>query len=703
MSLLLLDVQDLFYKLIWVGPVESFGFRTTVTGLQRSSALVPLDPNFNGTGSTTEIDAHASSWPHFLSTCEALTAFDNNDGFFAIASGSNCTIGHDSARRTVDQMVLSSAVRLDSLVWTACKLLFQSQQPFICRTPIVTKFLHRYMLNQPSVDISSLATPNSTAEAELLAFLDMVSKSYPLHKMVCVEGFEWANRALGMYTATIHGCASPNLLRSEFGVSNPIFHQLHRQRVWLTADVFHWFGLRFGIRQNNRNSYSMQRDDVTGGERIRAVAHTTANFTCFGPLYSLMIVLDILLFLANLRSSWEFIERVLIPRSNELVRRHRRQHREPLKIMPRGGSRMTRNRRRFAHAALRCTLAAQPSVFRPSVKLSPWSSNCSITLIQPSWVPVEHLDEHELKSMLPSTIYRSWPVTVAVVVSQLLSWLIIMPNSVVWVWGLSTTTKIQAFLSSLRIWILLAVACNVVWDCVVVVSEELAFHIAAHTFVTPLEIFVVGSVMAAWKRLDIFLMCERKWAIENQRVNDVTAFAGGFIAHANTYQPSVEVLFSTPVEILAILYGPLFQMLGASLLTIAAYLAVKGYVLHRLRPRVSTETLLASLENPKIPDQQRQEANAMNNKMLKALTTYKRLPMEQEANCPIRAKSLVRMHLEMEHTHESQRYIRPFCYLECGVLPRETRFTTRVGFTNFLPPKYEKKARIMQTKAWKAE
>lgn len=672
----LLDVQDLLYKILWVGPIESFAFRTQVMGVLRESVLVPSDPSFNVPGSI-DVDQHASSWPHYLSSCSNLTAFDSGGGFFAIAMGSNCTIGQGGARRTVEHMIMSSSVRLDSIVWTACKLLFQWQQPFICRSPIVNKYLHRYVLPDMAVNISSLAEPGSDAEKEVLAFLDMVSKSYPLHKMVCVEAFEWTNQSLGTFRTSLHGCASPNLMRSEFlGISNPVVHELLQDRVWLTTDVFHWFGLRFGIRQNAHNKYVVEK---TADDRFQAAAHTSPNFTCFGPLYSVMLALDILLLIMNMCSYWEFIERVLFPRSCELVRRHRRLLREALKIKPRT------TRRRFALPDL-VRKPAEKSVFRPSVKLSP-RSNLTMTLNQPSWIPVEHLDIEELRCILPCSLQRSWPGIFAVIVSQVLSWMIIMPNSVVWVWGLSVTTKFQAFLTSLRVWLLLVVTCNFLWDCVVKVNEEWAYAVTSRTFITPFEIVVVGVAMAAWKILDIFLICERKWTIEDQRVNDGTAFAGGYVAHGNTYQPSVEVLFSTPTDIIVILYGPLMQILGGSILCLSVYLAFKSVVLNVLSQR---RTALV-----RVP--------TMRQLPWSSGKTYARMPMEEEANCPIRAKSLVRLHLEMEHTFQAQQYIRPFCYLECGILPRQTRFTTRIGFPNFFPPKYEKRTRILQAKQWKLE
>ncbi|TYZ68916.1 hypothetical protein PybrP1_012254 [[Pythium] brassicae (nom. inval.)] len=672
LGFVLLDIQDLLYKIMWVGPYETFAFKTEVTGVLRDSVLVPFASE---TGSVGERDDehHVSSWPHFLSSCVNLAAFDAGGGFFAIAEGQNCTVSSGNSTKTLEHVILASSVRLDSIVWTACKLLFQSQQPFICRSPIVGKYLRRYVLPDISVNISSLAKPDSDAEKELLAFLDMVSRSHSLSKMVCVEAFEWANRSTGVFKPTLLGCASPNIWRSEFvGLLNPALSEFHRGRAWLTSDVFHWFGLRFAIRQNARSAYWVE---PTEDGSLRATGRTTPNFSCYGPLYSLMILLDFLLLAANVCSYWQFAERVLLPRSNELVRRHRRQLRDTVKILPRA------TRRRFAQVDL-IKKPAKRNIFRSTVKLSAKSS-MTATLVQPSWVPVEHLDVKELRRILPCSLQRSWPGIFAVIVSQLLSWMIIMPNSVVWVWGLSLFTKVQAFLTSLRVWMLLVVTFNFLWDCFVKVSEEYAYYVTSRTFITPLEIIVVGGAVAAWKRLDIFLMCERKWQIENQRVNDSGAFKGGYIAHGNTYQPSVELLVSTPSKIVAILFGPLTRIIGMSILLLIGYAALKGIALQYFGKPKAAELLLAGSDPSK--------------------NSYKRLPMEEETNCPIRAKSLVRQEMMMEHTFLAQQFIRPCCYLECGLLPLQTRFTTRVGFTNFLPLKYQKRARILQAKEWKLE
>lgn len=65
----------------------------------------------------------------------------------------------------------------------------------------------------------------------------MVSRSYPLSKMVCVEGFIWSNRTLGRYKTSIYGCARPNTLRSEFvGLRNLKLREMLQQSVWLSGN-----------------------------------------------------------------------------------------------------------------------------------------------------------------------------------------------------------------------------------------------------------------------------------------------------------------------------------------------------------------------------------------------------------------------------------------------------------------------------------
>ncbi|KAF1319603.1 hypothetical protein FI667_g13026, partial [Globisporangium splendens] len=181
-----LAVQDIMYKTQYIGPDQTFSFRTATFGVLRDSPMVTSE-------STHENDeVSLSSWPHFLSTCNNLTAFDSGGGFVVIALGTTCTLGQGAARVTVSNFIMASAIRLDSIVWACCKLLFPSQQPSICQDHITAEFLDRYMLSDITVSISDLAQEGSDAETELI---------------------EFPNMTLSDYVTSIYGCASPNLFR----------------------------------------------------------------------------------------------------------------------------------------------------------------------------------------------------------------------------------------------------------------------------------------------------------------------------------------------------------------------------------------------------------------------------------------------------------------------------------------------------------
>lgn len=159
-------------------------------GVLRDDELVPQNPNYKQPQPGDTID---SGWPSFLATCESLRAFDGGGGFFVNALGANCSLGKGQAQRVEPSIILSTGVRLDSIVWTSCKLLFKHRQPPICLAPIVTNFLARYVLDDMDIPLEELATPSSDAEKELLALLEMVSQSHPDYKIVCAEGLVWTD------------------------------------------------------------------------------------------------------------------------------------------------------------------------------------------------------------------------------------------------------------------------------------------------------------------------------------------------------------------------------------------------------------------------------------------------------------------------------------------------------------------------------
>lgn len=78
-----------------------------------------------------------------------------------IALGFNCTFEHEAVERSYESIVIASTVRLDSIVWSCCKLLYPSQQPSIYQDHIATDFLNRYLFNDIAVRTSDLALEGS--------------------------------------------------------------------------------------------------------------------------------------------------------------------------------------------------------------------------------------------------------------------------------------------------------------------------------------------------------------------------------------------------------------------------------------------------------------------------------------------------------------------------------------------------------------
>ncbi|DBA03694.1 TPA: hypothetical protein N0F65_004111 [Lagenidium giganteum] len=653
-----LDLQGLIYKLSVLGPHEKAFFRTKVFGVVCDEPLAPLDPLFNSTRPNDDLD---SSWPHWLSSCQQLHAADAGGGFFVIAAGKNCTIGNGSARRTEPHVVLTSSVRLDSIVWTSCRLLFQGRQPSICRDAIVKNFLDRYMLDTPSIPVSQLAPPGSEAEEELLGFLDMVSSSYPHHKMVCVEGFVWPDQAVGTYMASFLGCASPNLFQTAVvGLLNPKLVELHRRRLWLTADVFEVFGLQFRIRQNNLNHYEISR---TSEDELLITSFIQPNFSCFGGLYIVMITLDVMLLTEYVRASWEVVHFVLVPQTLELQQRMKDD------TCMSESSHLQKPMLRSHNQGRPSTSPCQST---PRKKQIPRILTKSVVVLESSLTLTA---DEDLNSPVPCSLYRSGPVMLAVLATQLISWLVVMPNSVVWVWGDSTSTKIQAYLCSLRVWVLTLITCNLVWSVVVRISERGAYFITSRTYITTVEIIVIAAIVAALERQDVFTMCEHKWQREHKRHNDATAFQGNYVAHANTFQPLLDELHSTPLAVLWIVYGPLCKIVGKGILAIAGFLSLKGVALWYF---TAQEVPLESRRGPTLGPRRARHFHLHG----REYDPYARLPLEVLLDLPMRASCLVRDQMSMEVLKKGERTIRPSCFLNFGVLPRDGFVQPRAGFAS---------------------
>ncbi|TYZ58818.1 hypothetical protein PybrP1_002756 [[Pythium] brassicae (nom. inval.)] len=206
-----LDVRDLVCKLVWLGPPDNFAFDA------RSSSAIDAEPlalALNVSSSLVAGDAYpkgiaAAPWYSFYANCEQLHA---GDKVFDTFVGTNCRLGTFGSLFTAPALVFSASVRVDSVAWASCKMLFLHRRPPLCQEPIVANFSRRYHLQDLDVRLDEVVSINSDAEFELLRMLDMLSRAQPLSKVVCTEGFQYGGP--GQYSPSLFTCASPNYFES---------------------------------------------------------------------------------------------------------------------------------------------------------------------------------------------------------------------------------------------------------------------------------------------------------------------------------------------------------------------------------------------------------------------------------------------------------------------------------------------------------
>lgn len=648
--LLALDVRDLVYKIAWIGSADSYSFRSGVVNVLHATPLVStVSPQRRALDAGEHV---ASGWSSFLSQCESLRALTVEDGpLFLSALGTNCRlrVGHN-ATRVIPQLVMTSSLRADAPTWACCLLLHVSRRPSICQDHITTHFNARYAFSAVTIFNVDIAPIGSDDEAEILRFLDLMSTSIPLHRVVCVEAFELAPETTsGTFTTSLYGCASPNVYQSAFvGLRMPQFHRLLWGKAWLTNDELAVLGQRFGIRQNVKSWYvvahSAERDALT----VTSVQHT--NFSSYGSLYTLMVLLDVWLVFAHCLSAFELLKWMLFPTYRDLQ----------LWI------------RAFESSSGR---SPTPVVPVPHAPPPPQSLARADALV---------FHEERFYAFFSASYYKTSTYVWLTRLTRVISWVIILPNSVVWTWSNESNEKVQAYLSSIRCWVLIASALHALWRSVVRANEALAYAFVRRTFITYAEIIVIGGLASVALRDQIFLMCEQKWNVENQRVNDVTSFLGNYVAHGNTFQRENEYRTSTPIAILRILYGPLVHIILLSLALIFGWLLLKyafytALARRRANERRRKSAIIASAtevlefiteqhgvhEQPSaspVPPRGDEDLDMAANE------PYARLPLEDALDIPIRAKSLIRNGLNMEIVRDGKRYVRPSCYLDYGIM-----------------------------------
>ncbi|TYZ63996.1 hypothetical protein PybrP1_004231 [[Pythium] brassicae (nom. inval.)] len=600
-----LDIRDVVYKVAWIGPTDTYSFITGSTGVLHAA---PLISTVTIEGRALDAGEHvASGWSSFLSRCEELHAISTKGGsFFLSAVGRNCSVRvAGNKTRVIPQLVMTSSIRADAPVWASCLFLHFARRPPMCQDHIATHFNQRYGFWGTKIYNNDVAPIGSDAEAEILHFLDLLSTSVPLHRVVCVEALELAEGATGTFTADLFGCASPNLFRSEFiGLEARQYTRLLHGKAWLTIDRISLMGLEFKAQ---------------------------SNFSSYGTLYALMVAIDLWLLQTHCRSAFEIIKWMFFPkyRALQLWARQFETSLDSRMIVP---EHLVQQQQQQQHQQ------QQRKKHRGREERHGGSGNGNRGSCGAETNPIEFREER-FYAFFSASYYKSPSYVWLVRLTRVISWAIIQPNSVVWTWSDSQNEKMQAFLSSIKVWVLISGAIQALWHLAVRTSEARAYRFVRGTYITSLEIIVIGALAAAALQDDIFLLCEKKWAIENQRVNDVVSFRGGYVAHANTFQRENDYRTTTPTEIFRIMYAPLVNIVLLSIVLAAVWLLVSDH------------------------------------------EPYARLPLEDALNIPIRAHSLVRNGLSMEIVRDGKRYIRPSCYLDYGIMLKHGAARTQTDFT----------------------
>lgn len=669
MGMSFLDLRDLWYKITWVGPYDSFAFNAGSRGTLLPAPL-PMDmtvpPSLNQSEWT-------SGWPSYLSRCETLTPFCSpGSTFFLNAMGTNCQVGVLNETKVLPRLVMTSNVRSDSMTWGACQLLFDHRKPGICQQHIVSKFLERYHMRAEPVPREWIAQEGSAAEAELLRFLELIAMSHPKWKLICTGGFDYTEP--GRYYPKIFGCASPNLFRAEYvGVYAKEIYRLQFDKAWLTAiEVVSFVGIQYNIRQNTINYFDMEEETVTsptdGSTSVAiSVTETTANnFVSRGLLYVLMIIIDILLLLSQMYTGLELMTEWIIP---VMRKQDEKQFEEEMQE--------------------RLGADAPPPLINPEdVSFS----------------------KEEYTSALSTSLYRNNIIVLLTVISQLISWGIIIPNSVIWTWSLSNSAKLQAFLGSLRLWTLILIGANALWDVVVFFFERPAYYFARATYVTSFEVMAIGAICAYSKSADVMAISEIKFDIEHQRVNDVFSFAG-FVAHGNTFNEDLDYSPNSRAHLLSVMYMPLIAIVCWSIFGVFLWLLVKLVIYWILALPVVAGWIYNVKKSMgvgvrSVPGmlQQLNRRKLMNSAHIQdpAESLYKRVELEHMLNIPMRARSLIRATLSMQKVVRGEVVIRPPVHLDFGVLIRDRVVTARTGFRSTMrsmmqlsPPPVSKSTRII--------
>lgn len=615
-----LDARDLGSKLIWLGPPDNFAFNA------RSSSAIDAEPLAlvsNANSSLVVGDVYpdgfaATSWHSFYSNCEQIYA---GDKVFDTFVGTNCRLGTFGSFFTAPALVFSASVRVDSVAWASCKMLLLHRRPPLCHEPIVANFSRRYHVQDLDVRLSYIAAMNSDAEFELLRMLDMLGRAQPLTQVVCTEGFQYGGP--GQYSPSLFTCASPNVFESVIaGFHATALARVHDGLSWLAVDTVRLFGFDFVVRQNSRSAFFLESPEMP----TTITTLSTVNFSSFGHLYVLMLVVDALLLVVHVGSCLEtaFVLGVPVLGSSS--------HSESVGLQP----------------GFSWTLLYR-SLFRskPVAVLTVLSGVLSwITMLPNAAISGWDVDAGG-RSHAFFTSVRVWMLVTALLT---LSWDAAVVISEARAYRIARAT----YVSLLEVLVIVASVC--VFERADVFDIAMKKHKleAQRSWSTGVFVGQVAFANAYNEAQDVAV---------STRADSLSAI----------YDPLVAIVWKS-LFLIGILLGARFTYVG--------YRERKHFeadeacrIAAEIEVIESTDDLDLS-PRPLVVTTRKYE--------------YARLPLEDRLQLPIRASSLVRNSMELEQVIADEQYINPPVYFDAGLVVKDGLIRTRWGFRDLIHAKPDK-------------
>jgi hypothetical protein len=618
-----LDIQGIVYKINWVGPRTTYSFLTGSTSYLNADqtaadgSLVRRDVVSDVAVGVNNTIA-VSGWPSFLHKCEGIRPFTSKgDIFFLSAMGTNCQTGAGSDSANISQLVMTSDIRVDAVTWSSCRLLVPDRRPGICNTEMVTGYLNRYMWDWADLQI----------EASDIAIPNSDNEKELLAILDVISSSSPMERVTCVEAFELPKGAEGNFTPNVFGCASPNVNASAfigyknpavGKLIWPT-----------GWLTNDMIHFMGFRFDIRQDVYNWYFITNTNEKDWPQQLVSYSVV--------NFSSYGELFGFILLVD--------------------------------FFLLALNTISAYQ--IFMYVI----WPQIRSLNSIR------RHGVETEFSTVLiTSNLYRSYPILLASLFSDSLSWFIIIPNSVIWTWSDRFIEKAQATIFSFRLLIVLLLVMTLVWDIFVKISEKWTYWVTRRSFISVVELISIGAIVAAARSDTIFYISGAKWQREKQRVNDLSSFQNPFyLAHSNTFMGANEYEALTKADILWVIYKPVVEILLYSMLFVMIWVFFKLAVyefLERWNIQILAKNGISMHDVAETNPELTVQYTSLQ------CPKYARLPLEELMNSPIRARTLVRNTRQMEVVKNEKNFILPEFYMDYGIFINGSQIRSRVMFGN---------------------